>query len=482
MSTVKPDDSLSKSQSPLVMQVVSISELWLHHVVPFLTFRDTGRCEQVFRSHFDKEETWKCLCQRDLELHTKEAPDASFRTIRQDYKTWKEVYQHWRAWNCHTHHVTTTQQGLDAIRLFHEIQSYYIKQQQRQIVPQSYGDSFSPALDNATLQSWAEHPLVPSDLVAWYAVCGGQNVLSRSYRDEDFWAAFLGGYTCYNACYAMRLVDAKVMGPTGVRSETHYPNNHVLVALCVGNPRLCVSVRKDPENDPHGRLVRLHPFGLNDNNSIVVGNQGILNYFQEYMKRMTTGVFPMASTSPETPHVRGVVLFPDAGDAVSVCVTNGVEVRASARWFPSFDDEEEAEGLNFGYSFRMRMVDSTIGRSCQLMSRHFEFVNGQGRVSRVDGEAVVGKQPLFFFDEYHGLKTFGYQDLGPAGDENSYTNTAFTYQSQTGPVIGTKRQDTHGAHIRGFFRFVPGSIDDPRGSPFNVMVAPFPLTVPFPFY
>lgn len=476
------NDSLSG-----MMQVVSIPDIWLHHFLPYLTFQDVARCEQVFRC-FNKDKTWQFLCQRDFELHSKEAPDASFQTIRHDCETWKQVYQRWRAWHSHTHHVTTTKQGFDAIRLYQDIRSYYTQQQQKQIVPRSYKDSFSPALDAATLQSWAKHPLVPSDLVAWYAVCGGQIVLSPNYRDEDFWAAFLGCYSCYNACYAMRLIDANIMGPMGVNSQTNYPNNHVLVALCIGNPRLCVSVRKDPIHDPHGRRVRLHPFGHDDRNSIVVGNQGILQYFQEHVKHLTSGTFPMASTSPETPHARGIVLFPDAGDAVSVCVTHGIEVRASARWLPTFSDsdrqpwQEEEEGLNFGYSVRIRMVNSSIGNTCQLVSRHWEFVNGHGMVRRVDGEAVVGKQPLFFFQAFHGVQTHGYQDLGPAGDDKSYSNSVFTYQSQTGAVAGTTRQDTHGAHVRGFFRFVPGSIEQPKGPSFNVTVAPFPLTVPFPFY
>ncbi|GAX19082.1 F-box protein 3 [Fistulifera solaris] len=470
-----------------VMQVIADSDVWNHHLAPFLTFQDVARCEQVFRCN-DKEKTWELLCVRDFSLNSKEAPDDSFQTILRDIEKWKEIYRRWRAWHVHTHHVTTTQQGYDAIQLYQDIQSFYIRQHQRNTLPKSYQESLAPALDKNTLLSWTEHALVPSDLVAWYAVCGGQHVLSRNYSDEDFWAAFLGCYTCYDAYYAMRLVDAKVMGPMGVRSQSNYPNNHVLVALCVGNPRLCLSVRKDPGDDPHGRLVRLHPFGHNDRNSIVVGDQGILHYFQEYVKQLRTGTFPIASLSPDTRRVPGFVLFPDAGDAVSVCITHGIEVRASARWFPTFSNnniqpwQEDEEGLNFGYSFRIRMVDSSVGSICQLVSRHFEFVNGHGVVRRIDGDAVVGKQPLFFFNESQGIQSFGYHDLGPAGDEETYSNMAFTYQSQTGPTAGTTRQDTHGAYIKGFFRFVPGSIEEPKGPLFDVPFNPFPLTVPFPFY
>ncbi|GAX29499.1 F-box protein 3 [Fistulifera solaris] len=466
-----------------VMQIIANSDLWSHHFLPFLTFQDVAHCEQVFRC-IDKERTWERLCARDFSLHTQEAPDNSFRAIRRDIKEWKQIYRRWRAWHIHTHHVTTTQQGYDAIQLYQDIQAFYIRQQQQQRQPRSYQESLAPALNKKTLQSWAEHPLVPSDLVAWYAVCGGQHTLSRNNSDEDFWAAFLGCYTCYDAYYAMRLVDAKMVGPMGVHSQSNYPNIHVLVAVCVGNPRLCLSVKKDPVNDPHGRQVRMHPFGETDQNFIVVGDQGILHYLQEYVKRLTTGMFPIAPP-PQGP---GFVLFPDTGDAVSVSITHGIEIRASARWFPTFSDnnnqpwQEDEEGLNFGYSFRMRKVDSSFGGTCQLVSRHFEFVNGHGVVRRIDGDAVVGKQPLLFYTGSDGRDSFGYHDIGPAGDNLVYLDTVFTYQSQTGPTAGTTRQDTHGAHVRGYFRFIPGTIEKPNGPTYDVPFNPFPLTVPFPFY
>ncbi len=103
--------------------VLGVPELWTHHFLSFLTFQDVARCDQVFRC-IDKEKTWELLCVRDISLHTQEAPDDSFRAIRRDIKEWREIYRRWRAWHIHTHHVTTTQQGLDAMGMFEDILSF----------------------------------------------------------------------------------------------------------------------------------------------------------------------------------------------------------------------------------------------------------------------------------------------------------------------------------------------------------------------
>ena len=76
----------------------------------------------------------------------------------------------------------------------------------------------------------------------------------------------------------------------------------------------------------------------------------------------------------------------------------------------------------------------------------------------------------------------GFVDLGPAGDGQQYFDTVFVYQSQSGYVAKTKQQDTKAASVQGTFSFLPGSIQKPTGPMFHVTIAPFPLTVPYPFY
>ena len=55
--------------------------------------------------------------------------------------------------------------------------------------------------------------------------------------------------------------------------------------------------------------------------------------------------------------------------------------------------------MNFGYSIRIRLAENHAqgeARSCQLVDRSWEFYYEDGTVNRVQGEAVVGKQPVLF--------------------------------------------------------------------------------------
>ena len=52
-------------------------------------------------------------------------------------------------------------------------------------------------------------------------------------------------------------------------------------------------------------------------------------------------------------------------------------------------------------------------KTCQLKARHWIITDGHGHEDHVRGEAVVGKQPLFFEG--------GWKDLGDAGDFQDHT-------------------------------------------------------------
>ena len=217
----------------------------------------------------------------------------------------------------------------------------------------------------------------------------------------------------------------------------------------------------------------------------VVGRGGILNYLSGLVEKLETGVFGPG-------RYRELSVFPQQGETASCCVTKGIEVKASAQWLPSYDHQERLGlnfsnsvqlGLNFSYSVQISRVEEGDGDDsayeyCQLLSRHWEFMDGNGSVHVVDGDAVIGKQPVFF---RRGNKPC-FKDLGPAGDGVTYSDTVFRYVSQTGPVAGTSQDDTKCASVKGSFRFVPGTIDNPTGPQFDVFVAKFPLAVSVPFY
>ncbi|KAE8723869.1 F-box protein SKIP16 [Hibiscus syriacus] len=130
-------------------------------------------------------------------------------------------------------------------------------------------------------------------------------------------------------------------------------------------------------------------------------------------------------------------------------------VRASAVFVPEFADlQGEAEKYTFAYSIRMSLlpegciINGTTFGSCQLSLRHWIIRANEDIVSNVNGEAVIGKFPI----------------LHPGEDE-------FVYESCT-PL------SCPSGSIEGSFSFVPGRLADPKGGPFEVQVARFPLQKP----
>ena len=503
-TTISATSTTAASCSSLE-HLCSIEDLFHRHLVPFLSCQDVGRLEATTPTlqqclQAGKAEPWKILCERDYTItQNRQAP--FYSTVRQSFdtlkkcRTWKRTYQQWKHWQTWTHGGAQAPHMVQAIGIWQRLQTRLDQCNLTNIL-----DSFRPALESELFAELAGQ--LPSSLVALYSISGGQANLRPRGPDYEFFAGLLGSYSCYNDFYSMRLIGVPDMFMRGDDGDTM-----ILVGISPGNPRMFLYVHPTPD-DPEGNIVMVHHSPVS-NQSIraehpVVGRGGLLAYLQSYVERLEAGVYQPVQIIPESPTSRGVGLFANANledsdstALMSCAVTHGMEVRASARWFPGGIQEQlQGAGLNFGYSIRIRMVgdttldpnpstahdnpSSTNRRTCQLEGRHWEFTAGDGSVRRVDGDGVIGKQPLFFRDATG--QPGGYVDLGPAGDRDRHVNEVFVYQSQSGPVADTTQHDTKAASVKGTFSFVPGSIANPTGPLFHVTVAPFPLTVPFPFY
>ena len=315
---------------------------------------------------------------------------------------------------------------------------------------------------------------LPSSLVAFYAIHAGQSPLTPQSSDDDFFAGLFGSYSCYDAFYSMRLIHVR---ESTIDSIT---NSMCVIALNLGNPRTFLVIDFSFNEGPDGSVyMGYQGQGVNPH---LVCRGGILSYFQTYIETLESEIYQPCIIHPESPLSMGLSLFPETGDMVSVAISNGVEVRASARWFP-----ERGHGpMNFGYSIRIGLVESDSEGggpvSYQLVDRNWEFHYEDGTINRVQGEGAVGKQPILF-RRRDGIS--GFIDSGPAGNGETNLNATFSYQSQSGPVPGTSSNDvtkTTNAHARGTFSFRPGSISTPTGPLFLVTVAEFPLRVTLPFY
>ncbi|CAB9523944.1 expressed unknown protein [Seminavis robusta] len=435
-----------------------------HHFVPYLTYQDAGRLESVSKrlQTLAQESIWKIVCRRDFSFQ-EDDHDMIGPTYHQERRT-------------KPHHLR------EAIALWARCRAVLTELGLQNVV-----DSLCPGLDRREFsrmfraRNYHKCPL-PSSLIASYSVCAGQQELSPlGPQVQDIFSSLFGSFSCYDVQYSMRLVEVRIFGNPASRIRNFVPVTIVLAISSLGYEatRAFLYLQTTPE-DPEGRLAFAHN-NIRSAHHTVVGQGGFLTYLRQYVEHLEAGVYKRVQFIDVDPSSSGIGLLPDGGPTMSRAITRGIEVRASARWFPAGLKDQQRQGINFGYTIRIRMIDADPEfDTCQLVSRHWKFMDGNGKVRGVDGEALVGRQPVFFRDSETGLP--GYIDMGPHGDGDRLEDKAFVYQSQTGPVAGTTHRDTKLASIKGTFRFVPGTIANPKGPEFHVFVASFPLTVPMPFF
>lgn len=475
------------SKNLSVLETICSSEDIFLNLLAFVAGKDLSRLDstsQTLRRQITSVQAWKFLCERDFIIVDDQCCAPAYHVERLSFdemvscQTWKMAYHKWAFWQEWTHNGVRAAHLVQAIDVWRRFKAWLEHSNLQNIL-----DSLAPCPESGVFEVLTRKS--PSSLLAMLCVHGGQRNLRPTSPDTEFFGAIFGGYSCYDMYYAMRSIhieDALGLQPLIERRGDSFVS--FLLAVSIGNPRTYMHLRFTEQDLPEGTIIMssssvLRPhLDLSPVTAVVVSRRGILEYFQKYVEQLEAGVYDTAEIIPGMPGSRGISLFPNAGPAMSCAVTHGIEVRASARWFPRGDSIDQ-QGVNFGYSIRIRMVTEMSNAStCQLVGRHWEFKDGDGRIRRVDGEAVVGKQPLFFLEDGKS----GYVDLGHAGDGTRYPDAVFVYQSQSGPVRGTTPSDTKVASVQGTFSFVPGSIEEPAGDLFHVTVAPFPLMIPDPFF
>eukprot|EP00435_Cladocopium_sp_Y103_P004061 s481_g1.t1 len=191
------------------------------------------------------------------------------------------------------------------------------------------------------------------------------------------------------------------------------------------------------------------------------GKDGFLRWFEEYARRLDSGYFSIDCLRPEeAPLQSGISLFPCAAPELTVCVTQGVEVRASALYMP----EHQA---GWTYSIAMQLVGTQEERGfemCQLVSRHWEIIEEGSVPERVDGDGVIGLFPILV--EGGWLRN---RDSDPHGQYavHGKADGLFRYASCLG------RNAQMRTWFGGYMTFVPGTRRNPTGKPFRVRVEPF---------
>lgn len=118
--------------------------------------------------------------------------------------------------------------------------------------------------------------------------------------------------------------------------------------------------------------------------------------------------------------------------------TDGITVRVAVNFLP---EQSQPEASKWFWVYHIR-IENAAHESVQLISRHWRVTDGAGLVAHVDGDGVVGEQPV----------------LRP-GDSHDYVSGC--------PL------DTNFGSMEGFYTF-----HREDGSPFEVRIPFFPLAAP----
>eukprot|EP00415_Alexandrium_ostenfeldii_P000033 UN0033 len=155
------------------------------------------------------------------------------------------------------------------------------------------------------------------------------------------------------------------------------------------------------------------------------------------------------------------------GPELSRCVTQGVEVTASAVYIP----EHPQNGWT--YSIALRLVGTAEERgykTCQLSVRDWYIQEDGHDPEHVRGDGVIGFFPI--------LADGGWM-LNRESDPNmqysrphGLINSAFRYQSCSG------RNRSMRGYFSGTLTFIPGTRRQPTGKPFEARLEKFRLRVP----
>ncbi|HEY9092877.1 Co2+/Mg2+ efflux protein ApaG [Parasphingorhabdus sp.] len=70
--------------------------------------------------------------------------------------------------------------------------------------------------------------------------------------------------------------------------------------------------------------------------------------------------------------------------------TNGVTVRVSVTFLP---EQSDIDGLRWFWAYHIR-IENERDSAVQLLTRHWRISDARGGLHRVDGDGVIGEQPI----------------------------------------------------------------------------------------
>ena len=106
--------------------------------------------------------------------------------------------------------------------------------------------------------------------------------------------------------------------------------------------------------------------------------------------------------------------------------TDGIIVRVSVNFLP---EQSQPESGKWFWVYHIR-IENESDKTVQLMTRHWRITDGTGSVNLVEGDGVVGEQPLLAPGESHD-----YVSGCPLPTSHGSMEGHYTFRSTSGKVL-----------------------------------------------
>ncbi|KAK9058984.1 hypothetical protein SSX86_021602 [Deinandra increscens subsp. villosa] len=412
-----------------------------------------GCVNKRFKDWASDESLWSVFCSQELGLSSPLDPLGNpCPSFKEAYGAWREAYGMY-PWPL----VRRVKNVWDRIKI-------WLTGNFPEVLPTLRKGASEAKLDELEKSLKVRLPL-PTRVL--YRFCDGQELCSdeSSGRISGNLCGLIGGYSYYNFLVNVFLLPLNliieetrditrdigftrpkyiVMAVSSTYTEKMFFLDCEVGQLYVGTKNLLLNREMMP-CVPNGLINSVHDSRNGPQ------QDAMLLWLEEHVRRLENGIIKLR----EEGNIRSISLFPEQPPTCSVATTCGVQIRASAVFAPEFSDlMDEAEKYMFAYSIRMSLkpegcfVNGAPFDSCQLYWRHWIIKSNDTVVGDINGEAVIGQYPL----------------LRPREKE-------FVYESCTTSAASP-------GSIEGSFTFIPGRLVDPKGGPFEVEVAKFPLVLP----
>ena len=87
---------------------------------------------------------------------------------------------------------------------------------------------------------------------------------------------------------------------------------------------------------------------------------------------------------------------------MEILTTNGITITVETQYLPQHSDPKEGKFI-FGYHIT---IENGSDYTIQLLRRHWFIYDASGAVREVEGEGVIGQQPVLQPGEYHQYASY----------------------------------------------------------------------------